>query len=943
MMKICLDCNIEYPETAKFCRTCGKVLTDNSKISAEFQAADSVFKIRIKENPEDPEIFYEYFRFLIDHNCLNDAIALAKDRLEHSPKDVKTRHLLANAYTNSGDLESSIAQLLVVESIQGTSPMLNLELAKAYFKAENADKAKDRISRYLDSEPESLDGIRLLADIQAMQGDMVSYEATLKKHIDLHPEREGLTELIKHLISSDKIDNAYSMALKTEKFVNSDPEITAFVTKAKIHRFLEDEDKNLVGIETWLQAAENAWSKSDLPKNLDLGLYRLFVQLEKKADIEPDPNWNSWLVRNPDSAQKSLYAAIYERTARLYGEKGNTSKAISECKKSVEISSTPSRYSLLITLYLQRGQELEDKGDKRQALLPYNAARKVLEDHSTLKDDSIIMERIDRIENSLKNSGRKAIGILVAIFLAVLIALFVLQPFYLGKIDVSSNPDGFNAAFFKDISSKKPIATCTTPCSVDRLLPGTYHIVIKKEDFNVHSTEVEVTFFSEESISASFLSSVEIKSIPNGVLIKEGGETLGKTPLKLENMTAQNHSLTLSRDFYRDKSETLYIMPNDISREFEFELTNDYLEDGTLVRRDRRLWIADPPKSLSTKAGTRKRVTYFDAYRYCNELQVGPWKWRLPTAEEMKGDLYMDDRKRNYAGGKRNVVAGIKGDVGNDGIYWVSTVPRNASHERRSGRGFGACRFQYSTYSMGFNCREQGSGRYGRSSWGAADDSDTAMVRCVANEDDIAHNASGDYSKILYGGGTLSPDQKTNLSVLYSEGGEDSLCSDNRCLIKASKITSSSVLENKSAYASKNIADGEPRTAWCEGVPGVGIGEWIRFDFGKAVDIAGFFITPFYAKSKKTLFNNCRIKSLKVEWEGSSYFEVRFNDEDPQHTFAPGMQADFSAPYVDFINNPHLNKMVKTTWVKFTILDVYPGKRFKDTCISDVLFSNKSQ
>ncbi len=179
------------------------------------------------------------------------------------------------------------------------------------------------------------------------------------------------------------------------------------------------------------------------------------------------------------------------------------------------------------------------------------------------------------------------------------------------------------------------------------------------------------------------------------------------------------------------------------------------------------------------------------------------------------------------------------------------------------------------------------------------------------------------------------------LSLSYSEGGEDSLCSDAPCLVKAKSITASSVLEKKSTYAAPNAADGKADSAWCEGSTGAGEGEWIRFDFGKPVNLAGFFITPFYAKNKETLFSNSRVKRLKIEWEGGASHEVAFRDEDPKEAFAG--QMDYSAPYVNFVENASVKKPVTTSWVKFTIIAVYPGAKFKDACISEISFSNKAQ
>lgn len=155
------------------------------------------------------------------------------------------------------------------------------------------------------------------------------------------------------------------------------------------------------------------------------------------------------------------------------------------------------------------------------------------------------------------------------------------------------------------------------------------------------------------------------------------------------------------------------------------------IQQGLVKRVGKHVWLVKPPVNTPM---SRDTFTIFDAHMFCRNLKIAPWagKWRLPTSEEMKNDLFRDDKAHNYAMGKRNVIEGIEGDVGNNGLYWVSNPPKDVGHRQRdAGTGFMSCRFQFSTWDRGFECVEQGPGRYGRNS---SDGFELSYVRCVADD-----------------------------------------------------------------------------------------------------------------------------------------------------------------------------------------------------------------
>ncbi len=149
------------------------------------------------------------------------------------------------------------------------------------------------------------------------------------------------------------------------------------------------------------------------------------------------------------------------------------------------------------------------------------------------------------------------------------------------------------------------------------------------------------------------------------------------------------------------------------------------------------------------------------------------------------------------------------------------------------------------------------------------------------------------------------------------EGGKTILIQD---------ISASSNLcgDGKNEYIPKKARDLKYDTAWCEGVKGSGLGEWIKFDFaesdlfGSTINIYRILIINGLAASKELYFANNRVKKLEVEFSEGEKRIIELKD---------GI-----LDYQSFVFH------IKAKWVKLTILEVYKGKKYDDTCISEIDF-----
>ncbi|MDS0525420.1 discoidin domain-containing protein [Clostridium sp. SHJSY1] len=135
---------------------------------------------------------------------------------------------------------------------------------------------------------------------------------------------------------------------------------------------------------------------------------------------------------------------------------------------------------------------------------------------------------------------------------------------------------------------------------------------------------------------------------------------------------------------------------------------------------------------------------------------------------------------------------------------------------------------------------------------------------------------------------------------------------------KWDKVTASSELNSGgTTYKASYVNDMYPDTAWAEGKDGDGIGEWIKLERSTPFVIDGVGFSNGYQKSEYTYYANNRVKKVRVELsDGTSVTQE----------------------LIDRIggNEVYLGREISTTYVKITILEVYKGNKYQDTCISRI-------
>lgn len=173
----------------------------------------------------------------------------------------------------------------------------------------------------------------------------------------------------------------------------------------------------------------------------------------------------------------------------------------------------------------------------------------------------------------------------------------------------------------------------------------------------------------------------------------------------------------------------------------------------------------------------------------------------------------------------------------------------------------------------------------------------------------------------VYVRGIFLTEYKVNLHNYTATNLKDSSSEDYKSLdkIKASSIAASSTLPKSkvSAYNPSQIIDGDTATCWCEGVKGNGIGQSFTIRFTKTMEIGTLKILPGYGKSVSTYLENNSVRKAKITFSDGTSFIADFTKD-----------SSFELPK---------NKL--TSSLTFTILDVVPGSKHNDTCVSELAIS----
>ncbi|MGE5604464.1 MAG: NADase-type glycan-binding domain-containing protein [Bacteroidota bacterium] len=133
--------------------------------------------------------------------------------------------------------------------------------------------------------------------------------------------------------------------------------------------------------------------------------------------------------------------------------------------------------------------------------------------------------------------------------------------------------------------------------------------------------------------------------------------------------------------------------------------------------------------------------------------------------------------------------------------------------------------------------------------------------------------------------------------------------------------SSSDLFDSGKVYKAIYVMDKDLKTAWVPtGREKNGIGEWLDFKFYPGQVIKSIQIINGYAKSEAIYQVNNRVKRFKLSFDNGTTLESELKDRQKGFQTIP------------------LTKPQRIEYLRMTILEVYPGTKYHDTCISEVNF-----
>jgi hypothetical protein len=190
-------------------------------------------------------------------------------------------------------------------------------------------------------------------------------------------------------------------------------------------------------------------------------------------------------------------------------------------------------------------------------------------------------------------------------------------------------------------------------------------------------------------------------------------------------------------------------------------------------------------------------------------------------------------------------------------------------------------------------------------------------------DDDIAINMNNKYSIISNYSAEDDKDSVGGPTSWYSFQG-------NKYYFDFHGYTAKATSE-KAGYPAKNIGDLKNETAWVAGKNG-GLNESVTLTLNKPSHVSEIGIVPGYAKSKTLYFTNNRVEELEVVVNGNHVVKAALPDE----YIGLGPYGYKGYDLIDLGNYAG-----DTRTITLTVRKVYPGSKYNDTCISEVLLRKR--
>jgi uncharacterized caspase-like protein len=124
------------------------------------------------------------------------------------------------------------------------------------------------------------------------------------------------------------------------------------------------------------------------------------------------------------------------------------------------------------------------------------------------------------------------------------------------------------------------------------------------------------------------------------------------------------------------------------------------------------------------------------------------------------------------------------------------------------------------------------------------------------------------------------------------------------------------------SYDVRNLFGRSNATAWVEGVPGQGIGQWVVVEFDGLRSVKSIQVSNGYQKTQDIYSKNSRVRRVRLVFSQGETSTHRLEDRSGAQTIT-------------------LDRPITAYWVQLVIEDVYPGYKYTDTAISKLFVTSE--
>jgi hypothetical protein len=134
-------------------------------------------------------------------------------------------------------------------------------------------------------------------------------------------------------------------------------------------------------------------------------------------------------------------------------------------------------------------------------------------------------------------------------------------------------------------------------------------------------------------------------------------------------------------------------------------------------------------------------------------------------------------------------------------------------------------------------------------------------------------------------------------------------------------------------FEPERAIDGDLATAWCEGRPGSGAGEWLELSWESPRRVDAIRLFPGFGKSRALFYANARARRVRLTFSDRHSVEADLDD-------VPALQEIDTAGSPTVGTRPNEEPTpwsAPVTSVRIEIVDAAPGRKYSDLCLSEIV------